>query len=426
MLFPRFLLRASAAAALLVSLGASSAVLAAPEAATKIPAPSSVLWGAYVPGAPWDASLLDTFESRSGKKMSIVHWGQPWLIKGSYQKFQKAQVQAVTNRGSIPLIDWGSWELSKGQNQSAFTLAKISNGNFDAYIKEWAQAARAWGQPFFLRFDWEMNGWWQFPWAEQLNGNKPGDYVKAWRHVHDIFTQQGATNVTWVWCPNISSTGTTALSSLYPGDDYVDWTCMDGYNRGTDKGNRWQSFKEVFAGGRVNSHNTYQELVNLAPSKPIMIGETASSENGGSKASWISDMFFELPRSFPQIKALVWFNWNSGDTSISWPLQSSESAYSAFAVGLAGGDYAGDVRSISFGTQPVVVPEPGPPPVQDVVVEPPVDPGMLLPEDLPMDPQLDQPDMVGPLEVIGPPEGDPELAVDPSQDDGDLVATDPG
>ena len=47
-----------------------------------------------------------------------------------------------------------------------------------------------------------MNGSW-FPWSEGVNGNRAGEYVAAWRHVHDIFTAVGATNVTWVWCPNV-------------------------------------------------------------------------------------------------------------------------------------------------------------------------------------------------------------------------------
>ena len=47
-----------------------------------------------------------------------------------------------------------------------------------------------------------MNGNW-FAWMEGVNGNQPGEYVAAWRHVHDIFTAVGATNVSWVWCPNV-------------------------------------------------------------------------------------------------------------------------------------------------------------------------------------------------------------------------------
>jgi beta-mannanase len=47
-----------------------------------------------------------------------------------------------------------------------------------------------------------MNGTWS-PWAVGVNGNTAAHYVAAWRHVHRIFTKVGATNATWVWCPNV-------------------------------------------------------------------------------------------------------------------------------------------------------------------------------------------------------------------------------
>src|SRR6266568_3348471 len=138
------------------------------------------------------------------------------------------------------------------------------------------------GDTHSLRFDWEMNGWWQFPWATALdptsgnaiNSNTPQDYVNAWRHVHDIFTKVGATNVSWVWCPNISSNGTIPLSQLYPGNTYEDWVCLDGYNKDP---NTWQTFAQVYSGSSYNgNHNSYAEITSVAPSKPLMIGESAS------------------------------------------------------------------------------------------------------------------------------------------------------
>jgi endoglucanase len=163
--------------------------------------------------------------------------------------------------------------------------------------------------------------------------------------VHDIFVQQGATNVSWVWCPNITGDKTTPLSQIYPGDNYVDWTCMDGYNWGTDtNGNYWQTFAQVFGGstyGGYNHHNTYQELLQLAPSKPIMLGEVASAEPGGSKADWITDMLQTLPTNFPQIKAFIWEEWNEGNSAVTWPIESSPAATAAFANGLSAG-YVGN------------------------------------------------------------------------------------
>ena len=126
--------------------------------------------------------------------------------------------------------------------------------------------------------------------------------------MHNIFTTVGATNTTWVWCPNLSYPGSQDLQSLYPGDDYVDWTGLDGYNFNAP----WTSFADLF-------RSTYQEITTtIAPSKPVMIAEVASTETGGSKAAWISAMFTSLKTEFPKIRALQWFDKiDNGD--MDWP-----------------------------------------------------------------------------------------------------------
>jgi mannan endo-1,4-beta-mannosidase len=311
-------------------------------------AAKSIYWGALIKGdtyglddAPWDERAIDMFEKHAGKELSILHWGQPWwrcTPTCGYQSFrdQVAQYDAVRNRGVVPLIDWASWDYSVDpvHDQPKFSLATIINGDHDAYIRQWATEARDWGHPFFLRLDWEMNGNW-FPWSEARNGNSPGQFAQAWRHVHDIFSAVGATNVTWVWCPNADYPGAIPLENLYPGDDYVDWTAVDGYNFGTNpvQPNRWQSFYELFK-------PTYDRLLQLSPGKPIMIAETSCTEIGGSKAGWITDVLTaQLPTHFPQVEALLWFNWNHA--GFDWAIESSQSAQDAFAQAIASPYYAG-------------------------------------------------------------------------------------
>jgi hypothetical protein len=318
-----------------------------------------IYWGALVEASAPTAEALgpggvfDTFEQRAQKKMSILHWGQPWKMDGNYKEFQTAYFNNVRNRGSIPLIDWGSWHLGSGPNQPDFQLQDIYLGAHDAYIQQWALAAKAWGHPFFLRFDWEMNGNWQFPWSEQLNGNQPGDYIKAWRHVHDIFTQNGVNNVTWVWCPNISGNTTRPMASLYPGDNYVDWTCLDGYN----KESAWVSFDTVFTGNGVNwIKNSYQEILTVAPNKPLMIGEVASLEandGGAKKAAWIRDAFLtQLPRRFPHVKAVLWFNWDDRNPACTFPIETSSASIGAFADGMKFEYYAAN-NFANLNTSPI-------------------------------------------------------------------------
>jgi beta-mannanase len=127
------------------------------------------------------------------------------------------------------MVTWEPWDYLGDINQPAYSLSSIIGGAHDSYITRFALDAKAWGHPFFLRFAHEMNGDW-YPWNEGINGNTPGQYVQAWRHVHDLFTANGVTNVTWVWSPNIEYTGSIPLSGLYPGDAYTDWIAMDGYN----------------------------------------------------------------------------------------------------------------------------------------------------------------------------------------------------
>ena len=285
--------------------------------------------------------VFDVFETRAQKKMSIVHWGQPWMMTGNYQSFYAPWFDKVRSHGSIPMLDWSSWHLGYGPNQSDFTLNAITAGAYDDYIQQWALSAGSWGHPFFLRFDWEMNGNWQFPWSEQLNGNQPGDYIKAWRHVHDIFTQNNVTNVTWVWCPNISGPTTRSMASLYPGDAYVDWTCLDGYN----KNSTWLGFHTLFTGHGINwLFNSYQEILTVAPTKPIMLGEVASLEagdGGAKKAAWITDAFMaQLPINFPAIKAVVWFNWDDNNPIYTFPIESSQASIDAFAAAITSNYFA--------------------------------------------------------------------------------------
>jgi beta-mannanase len=146
--------------------------------------------------------------------------------------------------------------------------------------------------------------------------------------MHDIFDAVGATNVTWVWSPNVVFSGSVPLEQLYPGDAYVDWTAIDGYNQSLKS--PWISFSSLFSA-------TYAKLLQIAPTKPIMIAETASSEAGGSKAAWITDaLSTQLPQNFPRVKALVWFNWRIYEGSLwhDWPIESSVSAQAAFAAAI--------------------------------------------------------------------------------------------
>jgi mannan endo-1,4-beta-mannosidase len=352
------------AVALLAAL-ACCCLLAAPSPAAAAPSPPKpakpkpAYWGAWIgdqitgEDAPWDMSAVAYFQQLVGKAPSLIEFSSPWQICGptgcTPYEFPLEAVENIRGYGAIPVYSWGAESSPRSsENQPDFQLAKIISGVFDGYIAQFATEARNWGHPFFLRPNWEMNGNW-FPWSELANGNGPGQYVAAWRHIHNIFSAVGASNATWLWCPYADTENRlkkTPLKTLYPGNGYVDWTCLDGYNWGRNPVNPkpWRSFSELF-------DPAYREVTKkVAPRKPLMLAEFATSPNGGHKAAWIREMFEKLPRKYPRIRALVYFN--TVDRGIDWPLETSPPAAKAFAKGIRKGIYASN-RFGELATSPI-------------------------------------------------------------------------
>jgi mannan endo-1,4-beta-mannosidase len=314
---------------------------------TPTPTPGGpIYWGAtigtHLTGgqAPWDMNAVAKFEEGTRKKASMIQFFQPFANCNaspcSFYRFPVSPFENIRKHGSIPVLAWSSQSLPALKVQPDFQLSDVISGRYDAYLRGFATEAKAWGKPFFLRFNWEMNGSW-FAWHEGANGNQAGESAKAWRHVHDIFTSIGAHNATWVWCPNVEYTGSTPLASLYPGDSYVDWTCLDGYNWGTNpaKPDKWKTFDQVYKA-------SYNKITTeIAPSKPMMIGEVATTEYGGSKATWIKDMLARIPTEYTKVRALLWFD--KFDSNMDWPIETSSSATTAFGDGIQHPAYLGNV-----------------------------------------------------------------------------------
>ena len=323
----------------------------APAAEGRHTQPKPLYWGAWIGDQmtgtkpPWDMSAASVFEGVVHKSPSLIGLASPFADcpAGHPCAFFPFPAQGMENArayGAIPALSWASQATPYVPGQIGnpeFQLSDVIAGKYDSYIGQFATEARSWGHPFFLRFNWEMNGNW-FPWSEGVNGNNSGEFVAAWRHVHDIFVAVGATNATWVWCPYADSNQKRfgRIRPLYPGDRYVDWTCMDGYNWGKTPVNPhpWKSFEKIF-------EPTYKALTTkVAPKKPILLGEMASSTAGGSKAAWIREMFADLPTKFPQVRGLIWFD--SIDRGIDWPIETSVAATKAFATGIRKGIYVGN------------------------------------------------------------------------------------
>jgi Glycosyl hydrolase family 26 len=264
-------------------------------------------------GGPTDIPQVAEFTQESGGRMpEIMLWYQDFR-----QPFNATALAAVPP-SVTPVLTWEPFDSSRGAEQTEYRLNRIAAGEFDAYIAQWARDLAANGREVVLRFAHEPNGDW-YPWSERVNGNAAGDYARAWRHVHDVFREAGTPNVKWMWSPNVEVEGSTPLTELWPGSDYVDLIGIDGYNWGTSQpGKRWQTPDEVFA-ATVNQ-------VRQITDKPLIISEVASAEQGGDKAAWI-DQFGHFLSANPQIEGFVWFDYNK---EADWRVDSSPASRDAF------------------------------------------------------------------------------------------------
>jgi mannan endo-1,4-beta-mannosidase len=301
-----------------------------------LPATSGAYLGVYVPPAPFDPARVDAFEKTVGKGVSIVMWYQPWATNNRFQ-FDSAACVEIMRRGKVPMITWEPWDPGTNANalrtpadQPQYRLSAITSGQFDGYIRTWAQDLRSLGGPVMLRPMHEMNGNW-YPWCGVSNGNTPAEFIAAWRHIHDIFQQEGATNVTWVWSINDESRpGTTQnrFAAYYPGDQYVDWTAISGFNWGTSiPGTSWLPYSYWYT-----KPITYLKTLH----KPICIAEFASVEKGGNKAAWLTNAYAQIAAN-PSVKAIVYYDAleRGGVNAQDWRVDTTPASLAAFRRAIA-------------------------------------------------------------------------------------------
>lgn len=297
---------------------------------------SNLKIGAWVGTQPTE-SAINSFQEIQGKKLDIVHQFINWSTNFSWIK---PYADAVYKNGSTLMITWEPWE---------YTTVDINNGKADTYITNMAKDMKSYGKEIWLRPLHEANGNW-YPWAighpNKVNTNQT--YIAAFRHIVNIFRDNGVTNVKWVHNVNCSNVGDgTSFMGYYPGDNYVDYTSIDGYNWGTtqDWGSVWQTFDQIFA-------QPYNAIKSI--NKPIIIAEFASTEIGGDKAKWITETYNTIRTSYNKVFAAVWFHENK---ETDWRINSSSAALGAFKNAIG----AGSSTSAPTSTQtPKATPTPVP------------------------------------------------------------------
>ena len=269
--------------------------------------------GAALGGAPASLAPVQAFAGRIGKQPNLLEYYVEW---GG--QFDAQGVRNARAAGALPLMVWEPFAPS---------IKAIADGATDAYARKFATSVRTLNLPVAISFGHEMNGNW-YPWGTRTTAAV--DFVRAWRHVHDVFLDVGATNVIWVWSPNvINPVPQVPLQPLYPGDSYVDWIGVVGYY--TDSGA--STFSALF--GPTTA------ALRRFTRKPILIAETAS-QPGWRKRQDVADLFAGVATS-PDVIGFVWFDQAK---RADWRIGSDPSALAEFRRRAASNLFGFDVKQL--------------------------------------------------------------------------------
>jgi hypothetical protein len=275
-----------------------------PFEAGPVPPPATgVLVGAWVKPSPFTqpgrVASVHGFESALGRQLDIVN-----TYRRFDEPFPTLSDKEFAGSGRILMLSWAIDDTRV-----------ITSGTQDTAIRGWARRIRDFGHPILLRFRWEMD-------RPNLQAAmwSPDDYIDAWKHVRDIFAAEHADNASWTWCPTVEGFAGGYAQAFYPGDENVDWTCVDAY-----AGHDLRTFGDLL-----------RPFLSWAADhpKPIIIGEFGIAAAWGSttRATWLADAARVIERN-PQIKAVRYFDSNpdGGDGAEQFQLGDDPPALAAFA-----------------------------------------------------------------------------------------------
>jgi beta-mannanase len=271
-----------------------------------------------------DADEIAAYTRLSGAAPAVVMWYQEF----DTPLFTHTQMRDIRSLDATPMISW----RPVLDGHTAIQFDDIATGKYDDYLTRQAMRARNLNRPIFVRFAYEMNLAGQ-DYGGHVPGETPTAFVAAWRHIVTVFRNEGASNARFVWSPNTDCAGHCPFTQYWPGNAYVDWLALDGYNFAAAHNASWVSLHYIFA-------TSYATITKLS-SRPLMIAETGCAPAPGDKARWIRRGFrHAIPEDFPRVRAVIWFN---QDKETDWRVNSSPDALTAWRSVVATKRYSGRI-----------------------------------------------------------------------------------
>jgi len=286
--------------------------------------------GAFLGGAARDEPSMRrafaSYQSAVGRAPAIVK-----VFRALDEPFD-GDIRAIVESGATPMITVEpTW---RGNPRDV--IRRMARGEADSMLRARASELRLIARDsVIVEFAPEMNARFGAPLETAEDSNTAVEYRAAWQRTVRVMRDAGLTNARWLWSPSAGNpytnraTGETHwnwMDRYYPGDDFVDYVGLHAFNDAVSR-RAWVPFVELVDGEAADRSLTM--LHAMHPSKPIVLGEIASSElpgKPGAKGAWITTAFDALSRCAP-IAAVIWFDSNKEQD---WRINSSAPSLAAF------------------------------------------------------------------------------------------------
>jgi hypothetical protein len=283
-------------------------------------AQGQALLGVYYGNQGWKMDQVRAMEAWQGKRHAAVNLFTDWCNRTkTLDNLFNQQLPNIWANGNVPVVSWEPYLCSASSTPNDVEV-RAARGDYDAYLRAWADRMKAFvsgpdgslgtadDRRVYIRLAHEMNGNW-YPWGAAMGGNSAAHYILMWQRVRGIFWEKGldARTVQWIWAVNHEDVGPARAEDYYPGDAYVDWIGIDGYNWGASQSwSTWTAPDAVFG-------SMVARLRSIS-AKPLALTETASSSatpgavNVAAKSQWITQLFAYATAPATGARMIVWFN----------------------------------------------------------------------------------------------------------------------
>jgi hypothetical protein len=216
---------------------------------------------------PGSDAVLAQFVQNAGKAPTCIQWSDSSAGNWPPPPFTAALEQQTRLKGAFTEYAYGA---PLGTSTTGCLGIIAGNATALGYIRDrLAIPMRNNGHPILFRPFWEQNisAW---PWGR--SNLTAAQYKILWHNVWQVFQDNGATNVSFAWCPNNfflnGGVQTTHALSTFPDDaDEVDWICFNGY-----LGQNWWG-DTVYRSPSALFGYCYDQLAAFDPTKPMGICE---------------------------------------------------------------------------------------------------------------------------------------------------------